>query len=101
MSQRQIIRLPQPTVDRLEKVILQIGQLQAVVDASLATAGEALGVPPDYILRSIATGFEPPELVEPESHAVAGQPSQEEPETVAVIDSSSVAVEPLSEPPVG
>ena len=101
MSQRAIIKLPPATRERLEKVILQISQLQAVVDASLATAGETLGVPHDYIVRSISVGFEPPELVELESRAEAGQPSQEEPEGVSVIDSSSAEPEPLSAAPGG
>jgi hypothetical protein len=51
------IHLPPATVKRLEALVAQQQAITAVIEATIATAREALGVPDTYTLRNLAEGF--------------------------------------------
>jgi hypothetical protein len=57
------IHLPPATVKRLEALVAQQQAINAVIEATVATAREALDVPDTYTLRNLAEGFiaPPPE----------------------------------------
>jgi hypothetical protein len=54
----QSIALPAATVARVEKMIAERNTMQALIDATIQTAREALGVPEGWELRELGRGFE-------------------------------------------
>ena len=54
------ITLPPATVQRLEAMITQQQAINAVIEATVATLREALGVPEGYTLRNVHEGFVAP-----------------------------------------
>ncbi len=57
---RTPIQLPPKTIVMLENLINQQQLIQAQINAVLATARDLLNVPDDFVLQSLAVGFEPP-----------------------------------------
>jgi len=53
--------LPAATVARIEKMIADRQAIQAVIDTTVQTAKEALGVPDGWELRDLRAGFVGPE----------------------------------------
>jgi len=56
----ETIALPAATAARLEALIAQGQALNAVIEATVATAREVLEVPEDYQLRNVREGFVAP-----------------------------------------
>lgn len=53
--------LPTRTVERLTELLRQKQALDVAIDATIATAREALNVPDDWIITDIRSGFREPE----------------------------------------
>jgi len=56
----QAIALPAATQARLEGLLMQREAVTAVIEATVATAREALEVPAEYQLRGVREGFVAP-----------------------------------------
>ena len=52
--------LPAATRERVQKMVDQRAQIDALIEATLIATREALGVPPMYWLHSLSEGFIPP-----------------------------------------
>lgn len=57
---RTPIALPPKTQATLENAVNQQRMLQAQIDAIVVTLRDVMDVPEDYVLQSLAVGFEPP-----------------------------------------
>lgn len=55
------IALPPATIARLEALLAQQQAINAVIEATVATAREALDVPDTYTLRNLREGFTAPQ----------------------------------------
>lgn len=60
----QSIVLPAATVARIEKLLGDRQTLQALIDTTVQTAREALGVPDGWELRDLRAGFVGPDAAE-------------------------------------
>ena len=60
MSTGEAIPLPAATRERVQKMVDQRAQIDALIEATLIATREALGVPPMYGLHSLSEGFIPP-----------------------------------------
>jgi len=60
MSTGEAIPLPAATRERVQKMVDQRAQLDALIEATLIATREALDVPPMYGLHSLSEGFIPP-----------------------------------------
>ena len=73
----ETIALPAATQARLEALIAQGQALNAVIEATVATAREVLEVPEAYQLRNVREGFvAPPAGAEPVAGAEPAGPEQ-------------------------
>lgn len=68
----QSIVLPAATVARIEKLLGDRQTLQALIDTTVQTAREALGVPDGWELRDLRAGFVGPDATESESDKAKG-----------------------------
>ena len=60
MSTGDPIAIPAPTRERVQKMLEQRAQIDALIEATLIATREALDVPPMYGLNSLSEGFIPP-----------------------------------------
>ena len=60
MSTGDPIAIPAPTRERVQKMLEQRAQIDALIEATLIATREALDVPLTYGLRDINEGFTPP-----------------------------------------
>ena len=60
MSTGEAFPLPAATRERVQKMLEQRAQIDALIEATLIATREALGVPPMYGLNSLSEGFIPP-----------------------------------------
>ena len=60
MSTGEAIPLPAATRERVQEMVDQRAQIDALIGATLIATREALGVPPMYGLHSLSEGFIPP-----------------------------------------
>lgn len=60
MSEEQVIAIPAATRERVQKMLEQRAQLDALIEATLLATREALDVPPMYGLSDLNEGFTPP-----------------------------------------
>ena len=60
MSTGEAIPLPAATRERVQKMVDQRAQIDALIEATLIATREALDVPPMYGLNSLSEGFIPP-----------------------------------------
>ena len=60
MSTGEAIPLPAATRERVQKMVDQRAQIDALIEATLIATREALDVPPMYGLHSLSEGFIPP-----------------------------------------
>lgn len=60
MSTGEPIAIPTPTRERVQKMLEQRSQIDALIEATLLATREALGVPPMYGLSDLNAGFTPP-----------------------------------------
>lgn len=62
--------LPERTLTRLQEWLRQKQEIEALVNASLLAAREALAVPDDWLIRDVAEGFiAPPKGAAPDPEA--------------------------------
>ena len=66
MTKMQTKPLPPATAARLERLLTERQSLQAIIDATVITAREAMDVPPDWTLADLRTGFTAPAQAEEE-----------------------------------
>jgi len=57
---RGAIQIPPASLARLEAMIVQREQLNALIDTTITTLRDALDVPDDYQITDIRSGFVPP-----------------------------------------
>jgi len=60
MSTGEAIAIPAATRERVQKMVDQRAQIDALIEATLIATREALDVPPMYGLNSLSEGFIPP-----------------------------------------
>ena len=60
MSTGEAFPLPAATRERVQKMLEQRAQLDALIEATLIATREALDVPPMYGLADLNVGFTPP-----------------------------------------
>ena len=71
-SQTRIpIAIPPKTQATLENAVNQQRMLQAQIDAIVVTLRDVMDVPEDYVLQSLAVGFEPP-VAQPDGEGAPG-----------------------------
>jgi hypothetical protein len=56
----ETIAIPASTRERVQKMLEQRAQIDALIEATLLATREALGVPPMYGLADLNEGFTPP-----------------------------------------
>jgi hypothetical protein len=57
---KPIYLLPVPTLDRLTALIQQRQQVESLIEVTIQTARETLGVPAGYVIGDIRAGFVAP-----------------------------------------
>ena len=60
MSTGEAIAIPAATRERVQKMVDQRAQIDALIEATLIATREALDVPPMYGLSDLNAGFTPP-----------------------------------------